>query len=134
METKKGQSSIEFLTLVIFAMILFALFYGEVLKKNNEVLINKIDAEGSLIVDKVANEINIAITQGDGYSKDFSLPEKIYSYDYNITTSSNMVFVEWIRNEKQDSKSSRIIIENVTGLFKAGTNTIRNVYGVVYAN
>lgn len=134
MEAKKGQSSIEFLTLVIFAMVLFVLFYGEVLKKNNEVLINKIDAEGSLIADKVANEVNIALTQGDGYSKEFMLPGKVYSYEYNISTSSNMVFVEWVRNNKQNSRSARIIVENVTGSFKAGTNTIKNVYGVIYAN
>jgi hypothetical protein len=80
----KAQGSIEFLVLA-GSMMLFMLV---ILYINNNAQIRlfefreKIDAKR--VVDRIENEINVALEQGDGYSRDFMIPRKIaVSRDYN---------------------------------------------------
>ena len=106
---KKGQGGLEFMALVIFILLIFASYHTVIDNKNVEVIEYKRNFLSKSIAEKIAYEINIAMTSGAGYLKGFYIPSNIYGYDYNITFSRKAVFVDWAGN----SHEAYIITSNI---------------------
>ena len=127
---KKGQGGLEFMFLVIFILLIFSSYYTVIDSKNVEVIEYKRNFLSKSIAEKIAYEINIAMTSGSGYMKGFYIPSNIYGYDYNITFSRRSVFVDWAGN----SHAAYIITRNISGEFVEGYNYIENSDGLLYIN
>ena len=125
----KGQSGIELLALTCFAMMIFSGFYLSVMNKNISVAQENIRHKSEEIAKKVAFEINTAVTEGGGYSKNFTISQDIYGIEYNITVLDGMVIIEY----KNTSIISNIIIKNISGEISSGKNLVYNINGIVYA-
>ncbi len=79
---------------------------------------------------KIQNEISITSNVGDGYSRQFKLPDKINNKAYNISIVNNTLVV-WT-NTTNITFATRIL--NITGYLKKESNTITKTNGVTYIN
>lgn len=127
---RKCQSGLEFMLLCVFLLLIISSFYTVINRNSSELTEYRRNYLASSIAEKIAYEINIAVTSGDGYMKEFYIPPDIYGYDYNITFSRKSVFVDWWGN----SQAAYVIISNVTGEFVRGYNYIGNEDGQIYLN
>src|SRR3989338_1889627 len=124
--SNKAQSAIEFLIIVaavIFFVILFIISIGintsDKIKQNRE-------QDLSNIAETVVDEINIAHSASEGYSRNFTLPNKVLSeVDYNIALDSGLVFAKTL----DDKTSLALPTQNVTGVINKGNNQIRKSNG-----
>ena len=126
-----AQVSIEFISFVsiLFILLIFTVYYNSNLYL--QIQTAKIMKEAQAISDQVASEINLALKAGDGYSRVFTLQDKILNaIDYTITIEKYSVKVSWDRG----STRSVILTESVNGNFLKGKNLIRNSGGMIYVN
>ncbi|MBW6451690.1 MAG: hypothetical protein K0B02_03080 [DPANN group archaeon] len=128
----KGQSGMEFIMLLVFAIGLFLVFYYNISHTNKIAYENKINIIARQISDKAAYEINIAAAQGDGYYKEFYLKNTIYDKTYNISIINNYIFVTWEPIPlNPTSMTSRIITTNIIGNLSANWNYVENSKGII---
>lgn len=118
----------EFMLLAAFLLFMFIVVLGVVstetayINKKREIII----AED--IVTKVQKEINLAARVLDGYSREFTLPQKLGRKDYNISIVGNEVI---LKTEKQDFWR---VIPSVAGNVTKGKNIINKTNGVIHLN
>jgi hypothetical protein len=125
------QASLEFFVLVSLLIIILTgvmYFSSSYYYQFNQL---QIYSEANKISQSIANEINLALKAGDGYSRIFYIPEKILSsIDFEINVTSYRVYVYW----NGGSTQSVIYTKNIIGSLKKGENWIRNVNGEIYVN
>lgn len=98
----KGQSSIEFLTYVSLASLALAAMYAVMAEKQGKAFEFQNRKQAQQVAEDVGFEVEMALVQGDGYSRVFSLPENLAGNNYNVTVVNGTTFVEW-----GDSSASR---------------------------
>ena len=126
----KAQSSVEFMILIgvmfFFFMGVLFVIYGNISDKNKANL-------DTLIVDlasSVKNEISIASTAGDGYTRSFNIPGLLIGNEYSISINASSIYVR-----TNDGKHAVALpVANVTGQIMKGDNVIKNVNGTVFLN
>ncbi len=118
------------------ALLAFSMFYSFLVDKRIEVFERETEYLASSIAEKAAYEINIAVVEGDGFTRNFTLPESLYGVDYDIIPWGGFVFVNWTTPEgRPNTRFASIIIENITsGYLNKGENNITNVEGEIYVN
>jgi len=127
----KGQIAVEFIFYVgiILAILMTVVFvFGS---KSKAIYTDKVSMDMQKISELLAEEINIAVSVGDGYSHEFFVPQKAYNgeiYSVIIKPEYYRVYAEW----KNFTYSSSVVTSNITGNFHAGKNKISNSNGVVY--
>ena len=129
MKSSKGQSSIEFFTLVGLAF-LTAIFF--MTASANEAREFRDKKDFFLIKDvalKLQKEATIAASVEKGYARNFTLPDKLENFlDYSMTVGNTTITVN-------TSKTLVILaIPKVNGSFTKGSNKIENLDGRVYVN
>ena len=125
---KRGQIAAEFMLFSGVALIVAIIFVSISLSQTKTLYETR---ESLLLQDialKIKNEVSIASNTEDGFSRDFSLPEKINDRDYNISIINNTLVV-WT-----DTSNQIIRILNITGHLNKGSNTITKTNGVIYLN
>lgn len=127
---RKAQSSIELLLFFSIALLIFSVVYTTVFEKTRNVYESNSRSQAIEISEKVAAEINTAVSEGNGYSKNITLPNDIFGAGYTVSIDKGNVFVAW----RGKNAASRTIIENVTGVFVSGNNKIKNKESVIIVN
>lgn len=126
----KAQSAIEFIILigaVLFIFISLSLVFQQNLQEKNY---EKRNQEIFNIAKSVQQEIDIASLAADGYQRTFELPNKIINADYNITITSNFVYIYTL-----DAKHALSLpVKNVTGQIQIGNNVIKKTNNIVLLN
>lgn len=128
--SSKAQSSLEFVILfaaLVFFAFLFIFALEDQLSDKNVQQISLLTRETALII---KDEINLASEATDGFSRQFTLPNKLLNEKYNITIVEDFVYVTTL-NMKH---SVAYPIINVTGQPVVGINTIKKVDGRIYLN
>jgi hypothetical protein len=92
---RRGQSSLEFLAMVSMSMIILASLYSLMAQKQQDTASFQQDKNAEYISEKVAFEIEMALVQGEGYSRVFSLPSAIGGSNYSVRAGNGEVFTEW---------------------------------------
>lgn len=127
---KKGQSAIEFMILIAGVFFFFIIFFGAI--QNN--LESKYAEKNRLLIKqtayKIKEEIDLATTSSEGYKRNFEIPEKIGSREYNATIQEDSVYLETL--DKKYGITVRI--QPVNGNIKIGENIIEKKNGEVYLN
>jgi len=125
----KGQSGIELLMLVSYSLIVFSAIYLVILQSNFSAIKEKRNMESMKISEWIGYEIDIATSIGDGYSKNFTLPDTIIGGTYSVIVTDNLVIVN-----STETYTTKIITPNITGTIQSGDNYIENRDGLIYAN
>lgn len=128
MNIKQAQTAIEFVFLVGLAFTIVIIFS---VVSRNQISDLSDEKEFILVKDlafKVQNEINLAARVEDGYSREFTIPQKLETIDYTISINDNVLIVE------TDNHDQVLIIPRVNGSVQKGTNIIRKIEGVIHLN
>jgi len=78
----------------------------------------------------VQNEINLAVESGDGYLREFDLPEKAGNLDYEIIIDNKIIYIKTTPLRHALTVPSPEIIGNVNKTH----NIIKKTSGVIYLN
>lgn len=127
----KGQSSMEFLAYVSFTMFMLAALYGVIADKQTETFENQVQDEAKNIADKVGFNLEMALVQGEGYSRVISLPQNVAGQEYSVLATDGLIQIKWAmdstventrykgRNISFNSSGSNVfrIKNNETGVF-----------------
>lgn len=130
--TKRGQVSMEFMAYFAFLLIMFAAFGP--LFFNQSVRVENMKSE--LVADRISTlierEVSIAVRFGDGYKRNFTIPNKISGSNYTIEIISdmNLLNIDWGKS----SVTRQIIGEDFNGSLKPGKNHIKNSDGEIVFN
>ena len=130
MVKRKAQSSIEFV-IILIAVLFFFLSMLFVLQQN---LAQKNFEKRDLIIKDLASnvrdEINLASTSSDGYSRNFKLPQDILGLDYSIHIINDLVYL----NTSDGRHAVSFPIVNISGSVIKGVNRISKNNGQIYMN
>lgn len=96
----KGQSAIEFLSLVSLSALMMAALYGLTLSKQQEISQYRETQVIDIMGERYGFQIEMALVQGEGYSRVFSVPERISGMHYNISAGHSKMIVE--TDERRD--------------------------------
>jgi len=126
----RGQVAVEFMIILIFALIIISVAVVVAFQKSIEVDDEKTNLEAERALYSAANAINTAHAEGDGFTSAFVLPAMVGEHNYTIRASSTVIWME------ADGRfyAETLLTDNVTGSFVAGDNTVRNAGGGIYLN
>ena len=127
---KKSQFSIEFTVLIAFMFLIFVAFIAVITSKVSE----SKESERLKIAEDIAalakNEIELAKSASDGYSRNFDLPARIEGGSYSIEVIDNReLVVDYI-----DKEHVSFLQEKICGDIFITNNEIDKENGVVCVN
>jgi hypothetical protein len=126
----KSQSSIEFIILIAFVLFFFVVFFIFIQARMSDDIRSKQDKAVEEVALTVQDEINLASGASEGYSRVFSIPDKIGNVDYSVSLVGNSVYVQ-----TQDNRSAILLpVASITGNIIKGANEIRKVNESIYLN
>lgn len=99
----KGQSSIEFLAFVSMSMFMLAVLYTVMADKQTDTFQQRAQEDARAVADKVSFNLEMALVQGEGYSRTFSIPENIAGNPYNILIQDGTTRISWSSENIIDS-------------------------------
>ncbi|MEK6899167.1 MAG: hypothetical protein AABW79_03665 [Nanoarchaeota archaeon] len=127
---KRAQSAIEFMILIGVLLLLMTGFLAFVGNNISQKQIEQRTALMRSIADNIEQEIRLANSASNGYSRNLELPSTILGKEYAIDIIDSLLQIRTL-----DAKSSLAVpISNVTGTLTPGANIIRKVNNQVYAN
>jgi hypothetical protein len=125
---KQSQFALEFTVLIAFMLLLFLGFFAVT---SSRVLDAK-DEENRQIAEDLANlvfeEIKLANSVEDGYSRVFNIPRKVKGASYNVSIIENRELVANYRGNEH----LIFLPDNVVGNVSVGVNEIRRIDNIVY--
>ncbi len=130
MKNKTAQTGIEFIIILGALLFFVSLFLLAIQENTSEELYKR---ENILLKDialTVQNEINLALESSDGYSREFTIPEKAGNLDYNIIIDNKIIYIETTPLRH----ALTISTTEVTGDINKTHNTITKTAGVIYLN
>lgn len=133
MQRTKAQFAVEFIVLISFMFLIFLVFLSIITSKITEAKENERQKIAEDIAALVENEIDLAKSVSNGYSRTFKLPNKIsgMSYDIEIIENRELV-VNYI-----DKEHVSFLPEKVCGdvfLPPVGPNEIDKEEGILCLN
>lgn len=119
----KAQIAMEFL--FIFMIFLLAIGIGLFIFWENTQKVNqyKIDLEIEKLLNLISNKINTVYLEGDGFSMNLTIPEKVLGMNYSLNISLNFILL----NFSDNIYSKQLLTQNISGELKKGKNLLSNV-------
>ncbi|MFH0978932.1 MAG: hypothetical protein V1837_06565 [Candidatus Woesearchaeota archaeon] len=121
----RSQVSMQFLVMVGIVFVFFVVFVAGFAERYNDILTEKERAACRDLVFMVHDEIAIAHKLEDGYSRNFTIPDKLEGVDYSITLNNNIVAVTSPKAEYST------MVPSVVGSLHKGQNMILKRNGIV---
>lgn len=123
----KGQSSIEFLAFVSMSMFMLAVLYTVMADKQTETFQQRAQDNARAISEKVSFNLEMALVQGQGYSRVFSLPETIAGNKYSILIDEGTSRISWlsqnyIRSTRYSGDRINVTVEDNSNVFRVKNN------------
>jgi hypothetical protein len=91
----RAQSSLEFLAFVSLSLTMLAVLSGVVVAEQSEFLTGQQSDAARQVADEVSFELEMALVQGEYYSRVFALPETIGGAPYSVNATSGALQVSW---------------------------------------
>lgn len=126
----KGQSSVEFMLVVIGVIFFFTMFFVALQGIISTKLQAKYDTALEEIASNVQHELQLAQEAGSGYERIIVLPQVANTANYSISLIAGSVYI-WTIDGKH---ALALPIINTTGMIQKGSNTIKNIDNRVYVN
>lgn len=121
----KGQSSMEFMVMVAIMLLMLSITITALRDRKTALDQRRDSLQGVSIGDKVANEIDMALTFGEGYYRTFEIDRAIRGEEYTVDVEQGQVVVSWGERDIYSPTST----EDVEGSIQPGENKIKNVDG-----
>jgi len=129
---RSGQVSIEFMAYFGILLSIFVAFSPVIFNQAVEIRKRSAAIKAARIGASIEKEINTAVRFGDGYSRNFTLPDKISKSDYSLQINSsehgNFLSLKW--NEGVETR--QLIASEIQGEPIKGKNLIKNSDGIIY--
>jgi hypothetical protein len=119
---RQGQTAIEFLTAISIVLLVFTALYTAVAQKQITVTNQQARLQADTVADTVAYELDLALTQGEGFSRTFQVREEIGGTNYSVDVRNRTVVVDWYDSVETATTATT----NVTGDLGSGENAITN--------
>jgi|GEM_PF-710337 hypothetical protein len=119
----KGQSSIEFLAFVSMSMFMLAVLYTVMADKQTETFQQRSQDNAKAIAEKVSFNLEMALVQGQGYSRVISLPESISGNKYSMLIEGGTTRISW--SSENILGSTRFTGEKINFTVEDGSNVFR---------
>lgn len=108
-----------------FVMLAFTGFYALFAQQQVQVMEEQRATFAEAVADKVAFELDLALSEGPGFARNFTLPGRIGTVPYAVNVSTRTVVVRW-RDRRAVARTAATSIDgNVT----PGDNRVENVGG-----
>lgn len=91
----KGQTSMEFFFLFGLSMAILSVLFGAISQKQSAVFERQNSEIGRQVANNVGFQAEMALVQGEGYSRSFFLPSAIAGTSYNVSVRNGTVYVGW---------------------------------------
>lgn len=91
----KGQSSMEFMMMISLSMIILAALTTVMAAKQQDTMNFQSEKNAEFIAEKTSFQVEMALVQGDGYSRVFSLPGTVSGENYTVEVGQGGVTVDW---------------------------------------
>lgn len=91
----KGQSSMEFLAMVSMSLLILAALYTVMADRQVDTVENRIESNAEAVANDISFQVEMALVQGEGYSRVFSVPGSIEGDGYNVTFTQGNILLEW---------------------------------------
>ena len=126
----RAQFAIEFVVIIAFMFIIFLGFTAIITSKILESKELERERTAESIAALAKNEIDLAKSSQDGYTRQFDMPQKIEGNSYAISLiDSREIVVTYI-----DKEQVVFLGDGVAGTLNAGTNKLRKQNGIVFVN
>ncbi|MFB6294741.1 MAG: hypothetical protein ABEI97_03200 [Candidatus Nanohaloarchaea archaeon] len=123
-----GQSSLEFVTMAVLLLLVFTSFVSLFAGRQSDTLQRERQRIAINVADTVAFELDLALTEGEGFSRTFDLRQSIGGQDYNVTVNGTTVLLTYGEDRSVVSSTAA---DNVTGDVVPGENRVENLGGVL---
>jgi len=123
-----AQFAIEFIILIAFMFLIFLGFTAIITSKISEAKENERQQIAEDIATLAKNELDLAKSVSDGYTRTFVLPINVEGNRYNISIIDNRELVVTYL----DKEYVLFLQENIVGEIYPGINTVRKVGGIVF--
>lgn len=94
----KGQSSIEFMSFIGFSLLMLLILMSAVTMKQSQVSMRSNNMDAQMAGQNVAFQAEMALAQGEGYSRVFNLPNRIAGSPYDVRVINSTLVVDWENN------------------------------------
>lgn len=129
--TEKGQVSMEFMVYFGILLLIFVGFGPVIFNNNIAIRRRSASIEAGRTATFIEREVNSAVRFGDGYSRNFTLPQEFSRQEYRVEIDYNgegsLIRVWW----GDSVESRRLIATDITGELEPGQNTIKNQDGTI---
>lgn len=127
---KSGQSAVEFM-IIIGGILVFVIGFFVAIEINRaDSVYEKRTTYMEDVALSIKDEINLAHSASDGYSRNFRVPGNAFGLEFNATIREDFVYLQ-----SADGRHSMAYpILNVTGDVEMGNNLIEKINGTVYLN
>lgn len=91
----KGQTSMEFFLLFGISMAVLSILFGVITNKQATVFERHNADMAEQVASNVAFQVEMALVQGEGYSRPFYIPRNIAGTNYTVNVENESVYVGW---------------------------------------
>lgn len=123
----KSQVSTEFMAIFIIFIIALTVAVYAGLINTKEITKAKKDLEAQEFIFDIAETINTVYLEGDGFSMNLTLPERISGLQYSVFIDSNYLLLNLSGNFYQQL----LLTKNISGVLKPGINFLKNHNGTI---
>ncbi|MDY6766187.1 MAG: hypothetical protein SVW77_02360 [Candidatus Nanohaloarchaea archaeon] len=127
-QNSNGQSSLEFVTMVILVLLVFTAFVSLFSGRQVDTLQQERQRIATNVADSVAFELDLALVEGEGFSRTFELRQSIGGEDYNVSVNGTTILLTYGEDRSVVSSTAA---DNVTGDIVPGENRVENLGGVI---
>lgn len=121
----------EFMAYFGILLLIFVAFSPIIFMQTSTIRNKSVDVEAGRLATTLEKEINSAVRFGDGYSRNFTMPDDLSGrkYEVDITDTEGP---EVLRVRSEDVLESRsLIATDIKGVPEPGINTVRNTDGEI---
>lgn len=114
--------------MLILVLVVFAGFVSFFTERQTDTIETERTRIALAVADTVGFELDLALSQGEGFSRTFQLREDIGGEPYNVTVANGTIKLTY---GDDGTVFSSTAAENVTGSVEPGENTVANLGGVI---
>ncbi len=114
--------------MVILVLLVFTAFVSLFSGRQVDTLQQERERIAINTADTVAFELDLALVEGDGFSRTFDLRESVGGQDYNVSVNGSTILLTYGDDRSVVSSTAA---DNVTGDIVPGENTVENLGGVL---
>ena len=128
---KTAQSAIEFVVILASVMLFFGVFLASVeLNRSDRTEQSRVTMLNDIAL-TIKDEINLAVSSTDGYSRQFIVPANVMGKSINVTIVGRSIYAT---TEDGKHALSQQPLTAVVGDVHVGSNVIEKINGTIYLN